>query len=35
MTQFEGIGMRNDDRGHSIDREDFKNGYACTHLTSC
>ena len=28
MTLFEGTGMMNDDRGHGIDREDFKNGYA-------
>ena len=28
MTLFEGTGMMNDDRGHGIDREDFKSGYA-------
>ena len=28
MTLFEGTGMLNADRGQSIDRDDFKNGYA-------
>ena len=28
MTLFEGTGMVNADRGHGIDREDFKTGYA-------
>lgn len=28
MTLFEGTGMINADRGHGIDREGFKNGYA-------